>query len=340
MDRALMARPADTTRNNETRMRRSALWIAVLVSCFSLTLVSQTPQQQPKEDKPFEIKINAQLVELPVTVLDKNGLLISGLTQQNFRVLEDKAVQEISLFKHEDIPLSIGLVIDNSGSMRNKRERVHSAALTFVKESNPEDETFVIAFDDFAYLQQDFTGSIGDLVDALDDLDPRLGTAMHDAIYLGVDHVKQGKLKKKALLVVSDGEDQDSKLTYDKVLSYVKSSQGIAIYAVGLLSESESGGGLFRRSPQKKAKEALTELAEVTGGRAYFPKSLDEVEMICRQIARELRNQYTLGYSPTNDKQDGTQRTVTVEIVNPPRNAGKVTVIAPKGYVAPGGPTP
>jgi Ca-activated chloride channel family protein len=180
---------------------------------------------------------------------------------------------------------------------------------------------------------------VGDLVDALDDLDLRLGTALHDAIYLGVEHVKTGRLKKKAILIISDGEDTDSTYSYEKVLAYVRQSSNVAIYAVGLLDEDQ-GGGLFGRSPQKKAKQALTELAELTGGRAYFPKSLDEVEAICKQLARELRDQYTIGYTPKNDKQDGTRRTITVNVVNPPRSAGKITINALKEYTAPGGPTP
>jgi VWFA-related protein len=314
-------------------MRRAALLLPVLIACLGVTFVSQDDKQ------PFGIKVDVQLVELPVTVRDKDGKMIAGLKKENFQVLEDKAPQDISLFLHEDIPLSMGLVIDNSGSMRNKRERVHSAALTFVRESNPDDETFIIAFDDGAYLQQDFTGSVGDLVDALDDLDLRLGTALHDAIYLGVEHVKKGRLKKKAILVISDGEDTASVYDYQKVLAHVRKSNNIAIYAVGLLDEDQ-GGGLFSRSPQKKAKQALTELAELTGGRAYFPKSLDEVETICRQLAKELRDQYTLGYNPSNKAPDGTRRIVTVNVVNPPRNAGKITVNAPKEYTAPGGPTP
>jgi Ca-activated chloride channel family protein len=315
------------------RMRRAALLLPILMVCLGVTFVSQDDKQ------PFSLKVDVQLVELPVTVRDKDGKMIAGLKKENFQVLEDKAPQDISLFLHEDIPLSMGLVIDNSGSMRNKRERVHSAALTFVRESNPDDETFIIAFDDGAYLQQDFTGSVGDLVDALDDLDLRLGTALHDAIYLGVEHVKKGRLKKKAILVISDGEDTASIYDYPKVLAHVRKSNNIVIYAVGLLDEDQ-GGGLFSRSPQKKAKQALTELAELTGGRAYFPKSLDEVETICRQLAKELRDQYTLGYNPSNKAQDGTRRIVTVNVVNPPRNAGKITVNAPKEYTAPGGPTP
>jgi Ca-activated chloride channel homolog len=310
-------------------MRTNALLVLILSAALSLPLLSQ-------------ISVNVNLVELPVTVNDKDGLMVAGLKKENFQVLEDKVPQEISLFKHEDIPLSLGLVIDNSGSMRTKRERVHSGALTFVRESNQDDETFVIAFDYESYLQQDFTGSLGDLTDALDDLDPRNGTALHDAIYLGMDHVKKGRLTKKAILVLSDGEDKDSKMSYDKLLKYVRESKNIAIYAIGLLDEDEGSGGIFGigRSPQKKAKAALTEIATLTGGRAYFPKSIDEVESICRQIARELRNQYTLGYYPKNDKRDGSRRVVTVNVLNPPKNAGKLAIHAPTEYVAPGGSNP
>jgi len=323
-------------------MGRNVLLLLILLSSgLSLTLLSQTPQQ-PKEDKPFQIKLDVNLVQLPVTVNDKNGVMVAGLNKENFQVFEDKVPQDISLFKHEDIPLSMGLVIDNSGSMRNKRERVHGAALTFVRESNPDDETFVIAFHEEAYLEQDFTGSLGDLVDALDGLDPRNGTALHDAIYLGMEHAKKGRLDKKAILVISDGDDKDSKMSYEKLLKYVQGSKNVAVYAIGLLDENEQGTGFLGlgRSPQKKAREALTELTGITGGRAYFPKSIDEVETICRQIARELRNQYTIGYYPKNDKPDGTRRLVTVNVVDPPRNAGKLTIHAPTEYLAPGSPTP
>jgi VWFA-related protein len=281
------------------------------------------------------IRVDVNLVELPVSVVDKNGDAVEGLTQDNFQILEDKKPQQISLFKKEDIPLSLGLVIDSSGSMRNKKDRVHSAALTFVKESNPDDETFVVAFDDSAWLQQDFTGSLGDLVDALDNLDPRLETAMYDAIYLSLDHVKKGRLNKKALLVISDGEDTASKWGYNKVLEHVQKSQDVVIYAIGILDENDSrSGGLFGKSPQKKARDALKEIAEVSGGQAYFPKSIDEVVDICARIARDLRNQYTLGYASQNEKKDGTWRTIEVRVLNPPKNAGRTTVTTRKGYYA------
>ena len=317
-------------------MGTKALLFLILGSALSLPLLSQTAQQR-KQDEPFKIDLNVNLVQLPITVNDKNGLMVAGLTQENFQVLEDKVPQEISLFKHEDIPLSMGLILDNSGSMRPKRERVHTASLTFVKESNPDDETFVIAFDENAYLQQDFTGSLGDLVDALDELDPRNGTALHDAIYLGMDHVKKGRLDKRAILVISDGEDKDSVMSYEKLLKYVRESKNVAVYSIGLLDEDEGSGGLFGvgRSPQKKAKAALTEISAITGGRAYFPKSIDELESICRQIARDLRNQYTIGYYPKNKNRDGTRRLVTVNVLNPPKNAGKLTIHAPAEYTAP-----
>jgi VWFA-related protein len=247
--------------------------------------------------------------------------------------------QDISLFKHEDVPLSVGMVIDNSGSMRPKKDKVHSAALSFVKESNPDDQTFIVAFERDAFLQQDFTGSMGDLVDALDNLDPRMETAMYDAIYLSVDHVKKGKLDKKVLLVISDGEDTASKWGYNKVLEHVKNAKDVVIYAVGILEEDSRSGGLFGRSPQKKAREGLTEIAEVSGGQAFFPKNIDEVADICKRIARNLRNQYTVGYSPKNEKQDGTWRELTVKQVNFPRNLGKIEVRHRKGYTAPGSPS-
>ncbi|HET9216736.1 MAG TPA: VWA domain-containing protein, partial [Terriglobia bacterium] len=313
-------------------MTTSVVTALLLTAALSLQLLSQTPPPQgrgqslPSDGGGFRLNVDVELVEVHVSVLNKDGDSIEGLRQENFQVLENNVVQEISLFKHEDVPLSVGMVIDNSGSMRPKKDKVHSAALSFVKESNPDDQTFIVAFERDAFLQQDFTGSMGDLVDALDNLDPRMETAMYDAIYLSVDHVKKGKLDKKVLLVVSDGEDTASKWGYNKVLEHVKNAKDVVIYAVGILEEDSRGGGLFGRSPQKKAREGLTEIAEVSGGQAFFPKNIDEVAEICRRIARNLRNQYTIGYSPKNEKKDGTWRELTVKQVNFPRNLGKVDI--------------
>jgi VWFA-related protein len=308
---------------------------------FALIVRAQQNQQQnqdalKKQDGNFTLNVDVELVQLPVSVMDKDGAPVNGLSQEHFQIFEDKVLQQISLFKHEDVPISLGLVIDNSGSMRNKRERVNSAALSFVRESNPDDETFIVNFDDSAYLEQDFTGSIGDLMDALDNLDTRGETALYDAVYLSAQHVKEGNRDKKALLLISDGEDNTSKYGFNPTLELLRESK-VTLYAIGLLEENDQRGGLFRKSPSKKAREALEEFAEVTGGRAYFPKSLDEIEEICNRIAHDLRNHYTLGYSPTNRKLDGTWREVEVK-VNPPKSVSRISSVRTKpGYYAPSG---
>ncbi|PYS54040.1 MAG: VWA domain-containing protein [Acidobacteria bacterium] len=311
--------------------------LAVLLSSLIL-LAQETPQKLEKQekDKDYTLSVDVEEVQLPISVLDKEGRPVNGLTKSDFAIFEDNVQQQIKVFKHEDIPLSLGLVIDNSGSMRNKRERVNSAALAFARESNPEDEVFIVNFDDAAYLEQDFTGSIGDLIDALDNLDTRGETALYDAVYLSVDHVKAGKKDKKALLLISDGEDNVSKYGLNKVLDALRESK-VTLYAIGLLENNDQRGGLFKKPPSKKAKEVLQKFAEITGGQAYFPKSLDEVEELVKDIAHEIRNHYTISYTPANRKLDGTWREIRVK-VNPPKNISKVTVHTKQGYYAPTAP--
>src|SRR5207248_2116632 len=168
-------------------MRRTIFAIGIFLSSFVLLAQDRAQPQKSDKDKGYTLSVETLEVQLPISVLDKEGRPVNGLTKENFQIFEDKVAQTIKTFRHEDIPLSIGLVIDNSGSMRNKRERVNSSALAFVRESNPADETFIINFDDSAYLEQDFTGSIGDLIDALDNIDARGETALYDAIYLAAD---------------------------------------------------------------------------------------------------------------------------------------------------------
>jgi Ca-activated chloride channel homolog len=290
-------------------------------------------QKNEQEDKRYTFSVDVQLVQLPVSVLDKDGHPVSGLQKDNFEVFEDGVSQEISLFKHEDIPLSIGLVIDNSASMHNKRERVNSAALTFVRESNPEDETFIVDFDDGVYLERDFTGNINDLVAALSHLDTRGETALYDALYLSAEHLNEGTRDKKTILLITDGEDNKSKYSLEKVLAKLRESK-TTVYTIGLLEENNSKGGFFRKSPAGKAREVLERFAQTTGGRAYFPKSVDEVEGLCRRIAHDIRNHYTLGYTASNAKQDGSWRRITVR-VNPPRGISNITVRTKEGYYAP-----
>ena len=314
-------------------MLRSIVSALVVPLCSLILLAQETPQRLEKQDKDYVLSVDVEEVQLPISVLDKEGRPVNGLTKNDFLIFEDNVQQQIKIFRHEDIPLSLGLVIDNSGSMRNKRERVNSAALAFARESNPEDETFIVNFDDAAYLEQDFTGSIGDLIDALENVDTRGETALYDAVYLSVNHVKEGKKDKRVLLLISDGEDNVSKYGFNKVVEALRESK-VTLYAIGLLEENDQRGGLFKKPPSKKAKEVLQKFAEITGGRAYFPKSLDEVEQLVKDVAHEIRNHYTISYTPTNKKLDGSWREVRVK-VNPPKNTSKVTVHTKQGYYAP-----
>ncbi len=282
-----------------------------------------------------QARVDTAPVRIPVTIHDKDGNVVTNLAKDNFQVFEDKILQDITLFKRDDSPLSLGLIIDNSGSMRNKRERVNNAALSFVREGNPEDQTFIVNFDDAVHVEQEFTGSIGNLMDALDRLDSRGETALYDAIQLSVDKVmKEGRQETKVLLLISDGVDNRSRSSYDDVLKHLKESK-VTLYAIGL-GEDNSPRGLFRAPPGKKAQQMLAALADATGGTAYFPKALDEIEEICKQIAHELRNRYTIGYTSKSTANDGAWREVKV-VVTPPKG-GPAKLDPPRhrqGYFSP-----
>ena len=287
-------------------------------------------QDQPKKtkDSDYTLKVDVNLITLHVSVMDDKDQIIKGLKKEDFAVYEDKIQQEISLFKEEDVPVSLGLVIDNSGSMRTKRERVNKAAITFVRTSNPQDEIFLINFNDQIYIDQDFTRNHDDLRDALEGIDARGGTALYDAIYLSLEHIREGKEDKKALLLISDGEDRDSRYKFESVLEFARESHA-SIFVIGLFDKEGE-----RSRAQKKAAKALKELAEETGGKYYFPESVDEVEAICTQVAHEIRNQYTLGYKPTNARRDGTWRTVSIKLNNS-KNSKKLVARTKRGYYAP-----
>ena len=306
-------------------------WVIIL----SVSTTCILAQDAGHQDKNYAVSVDVQLVQLPVSVLDKDGHPVNGLRKEDFEIFEDGVQQEISFFTHDDVPISVGLVIDNSASMHNKRERVNSAALSFVRESNPQDETFIVDFDDEAYLDHDFTNSINDLVAALGPLDTRGETALYDAVYLSAAHLDEGKKDKKALLVITDGEDNASKYSREKVLSKLRESK-VTVYAIGLLEENDSREPFFGKSqsPTRKAKEVLQQFAQATGGRAYFPRSVEEIGPLCRSIARDLRNQYTIGYTSSNEKVDGIWRRTTVRL-NPSKVLSRVTVSAKEGYYAP-----
>jgi VWFA-related protein len=269
------------------------------------------------------IKVDTRLVVLPVTVMDKTGHLVINLPETAFEVFENNVRQIIKVFKREDVPVSMGLVIDNSGSMRDKRAKVEAAALALVKDSNPQDEVFIVNFNDEAFLDKDFTNDVKDLQEGLARIDSRGGTAMRDAIRMSIDHLKEkAKKDKKVLVVVTDGNDNSSLISLENL---VKSSQdsGVLIYTVGLLSEEE-------RREAKRCRRALEELAGVTGGESYFPKEMAEVDRVAHQVARDIRNQYTLGYTPTNIALDGSFRQIKVTANGPNRP----TVRTRSGYYA------
>ena len=275
-----------------------------------------------------KIKIDVNLVVLHTTVIDDRGKFVEGLTADNFRVYEDKTEQKLSLFKREDIPVSMGLVIDNSGSMKEKRPRVNEAALTLVQASNPQDEAFVVNFNDDFYLDldKDFTNSIPELKEALERIDSRGSTALYDAIIGSLDHLKKGVKEKKVLLIVTDGEDNTSRNSLEKTVKEIQKTDTV-IYTIGLLSQEN------KRSA-KNAKKALTEIALASGGLAFFPESVDDVHAICEQVAGDIRHQYTLAYYPTNSAKDGTFRSVHVDVI-PPRGRGKLVARTRNGYYAP-----
>lgn len=267
---------------------------------------------------------------LHASVLNARGEFVPGLTQDLFHVYEDKAEQMISVFRQEDVPVSMGLVIDNSGSMREKRPLVNAAAITLVKTSNPQDEAFVVNFNDDYYLDtvHDFTNDIGELNDALERIDSRGSTALYDAVIGSLDHLKKGHKDKKVLLVITDGEDNASRRTLEQAVQEAQRSDAI-IYAIGLFDKDMKGGDV------RKARRALNDLTTATGGLAFFPENVDDTQAICAQVAHDIRNQYTIAYYPTNSNRDGTFRNVMVNVI-PPRGMGKLSVRTRNGYYAKG----
>ncbi len=313
----------------------AALFLAS-ISTYAQIPINEPPPPPPpspgqdtgKSQSGSKIQVDVNLVVLHTTVLDDRGKFAEGLTQDNFRVYEDKIEQKLSVFKREDIPVSMGLVIDNSGSMRDKRPRVNEAALTLVQNSNPQDEAFVVNFNDDFYLDldKDFSSSISELKEALERIDARGSTALYDALIGSLDHLKKGKKEKKVLLVVTDGEDNTSRSSLEKTIREIQKTDTV-IYTIGLLGQES------KRSA-KNAKKALQEIAAASGGVAYFPENVEDVHNICQQVAHDIRHQYTLGYYPSNAVKDGSFRAVHVDVI-PPRGKGKLVARTRNGYYAP-----
>jgi len=280
-----------------------------------------------QEDSTFKLNVNVDLTELHVSVTDEKDRPVGSLKMENFHVFEDQTQQKLTVFKHEDIPVSLGLVIDNSRSMEPRKQRLDAAALSAVRKSNREDETFIVHFDDTARLNSDFTNSIPRLEETLASVKPFGQTAIYDALILALDHMQRGKHPKKAILLMTDGVDNSSKHTLAEAIDATKRAR-VAVYTVGLLSVS---GG-------QKAEDSLVQIAEASGGRAFFPQTVEEASADMERVARDLREQYTLGYIPSNPVRGGQWRSVRVDIVPPAGTPTKAKLIASyrHGYYGPG----
>ena len=256
---------------------------------------------------------DTRLVVCHTTVVDKTGRLVTNLKQDAFTVSENDVKQDILIFKREDIPVSMGLIIDNSGSMRPKRTSVEAAALALVKDSNPEDEVFIVNFNDDAYIDnphgKEFLTDVEEMKDALTRIDSRGGTAMRDAIGKSIEWLKKAHKEKKVLVVVTDGVDNASTESLEDLVREARQSE-VLIYSMGLLTDEE------KRSAAS-AKRQLNALAEATGGEVFYPKELADVEPIAHQVARDIRSQYTIGYKPGNEALDGTFRRIKVTVKAP-----------------------
>ena len=288
---------------------------------FSFLIIAQSAQPPSSDETTF--RADTRLVVLPISVSDKNGKLITDLPQKAFKVFENGVEQPIKLFKREDVPVSLGLIIDNSGSMREKRQKVETASLDLVKASNRQDEVFIVNFNDEAWLDVPFTNDIKAMEEGVTKIDSRGGTAMRDAINLSIDYIrKDAKRQKKVLLVITDGNDNASSITLERLVDRARQSE-VLVYAIGLLNEEE-------HREARIAKRALDALTHESGGLSFYPKSIAEVDQLALQVAHEIRNQYTIAYSPIITALDGSFRQIKVTVNGP----GRPVVRTRTGYYA------
>lgn len=294
--------------------------IAVSVFALCATAYSQAPQSTEESDAVF--RSDTRLVEVHATVTEATGRLLTTLPESAFQIFENDVKQEIKVFKREDAPISLGLVIDNSASMLVRHAQVDEAALKLVRASNKDDEVFIMKFSDKPALVQDFTHSIGQLEKALNGIHPEGATAMRDAVLLAVSHLQRlAKNDKKVVLVVTDGEDNSSLEETERVVREARQDD-ILVYAIGLLTSETAHSAAV-------AKHDLDSLTTETGGEAFYPRALSEIDDIAEHVAQDLRNQYTIAYNPINQELDGTFRRIKVT-VNVPGAAVKTRT----GYYA------
>jgi Ca-activated chloride channel family protein len=300
-----------------------AMLICSVFSCNAqlAATAAQTLQPRPGSSGAFTLRVDAKEVVLNCTVLNSKGELVNDLTRRNFKVFDDKVPQTILSLQHQDTPVSIGLLVDDSGSMSSKRAAVVAAALDLIKASNPQDETFVINFSDQAYLDQDFTSNLGKLQSGLAHLSLSGGTALYDTVAIASDKMERSaKRQRKVLIVITDGDDNASKLTLDDTIHRVQDMQGPIIYSIGLL---------FGGDKSRHAKHDLQALSSQTGGIAFFPANLKAIDSVAAEVARDIRNQYAIAYRTAGGLTGG-YHSVKVEVHDP--TYGRLTAYTRSGY--------
>jgi Ca-activated chloride channel family protein len=307
-------------------IQKSLLFTLLVLIAMPSVLISQVAPQT-NQVGPYAIRRNVDLVVLQATVRDRKGAPISGLNKENFQVSEDKVPQQIESFSHEDVPVTVGLVIDNSGSMRPKRNDVIAAAMAFVRSSNPADQIFVVNFNEHVSMglpaNLPFTNNASQLETALSRNAISGMTALYDAIAAGLEQLRKGKWDKKVLIVLSDGGDNASKRTLAQALSMVNQSNAV-IYTMGIFDENDED-----RNPH-----VLKQLSSASGGEAFFPGTLHDILPFCEQIAHDIRSQYTITFVPTNKKRDGSYRKIQVQ-ARETSGGRRLSVITRSGYSTP-----
>ncbi len=311
--------------NNKIASHCLVAFVGLLVTPFvSGAQVSSSPQSEHADA--YTLQVNVNMVMLSAIVVNRHGALVSGLSKEDFQVYEDGALQQIKDFSHDDIPVTAGIVIDNSGSMAPKRNDVIAAALAFACASNPQDQIFVVNFNDRVSfgLPPDiaFTDRQDQLHQALSGISAIGQTSLYDGIAAALDHLKLGNRDRKVLILISDGGDNASKHTLAQLLAMARQSTAI-IYAIGIFDEQDGD-----QNPS-----VLKRFAKETGGEAFFPESSKDIEPICKEIAHDIRNQYTLTYAPTIVSQAPRYRTIEVRASAPGR--GRLSVRTRTGYSVP-----
>ena len=285
------------------------------------------PAVSTAQSRPFTYKTSVTEVVLYATVVDSHEHLVTSLQKQDFTVYENNVPQTITSFGQEDVPVSLAILIDNSGSMAQKRSAVNRAAIDLIQASNPQDEAFIVNFSDEAFLDQDFTSNVDLLRQGLSHIDSQGGTALYDAVIAAADHLaKRAKHPKQVILIITDGEDNSSSATLAETVRRIQDLNGPIVYSIGLLYDESD------HTQSHRARKALQSLSDETGGIAFFPKSLDQVDSIAADVAQDIRHQYVLGYHPTQPISQGGYRAIRVEAKA--KGVGKLSIRTRAGYFA------